>query len=60
MTKQRNRRGNGQIVERGAGVFRLRYTIDGKRFSKTVTGTGKGRAHRIAQADAIGRRRLAC
>jgi integrase len=39
MTKRRNRRGNGQIVERGDGVYRLRYTIDGKRFSKTVTGT---------------------
>jgi len=39
MTKRRNRRGNGQIVQRGEDTFRLRYTIGGKRFSQTVTGS---------------------
>jgi len=39
MTKRRNRRGNGQIVQRGEDTFRLRYTIDGKRFSQTFRGT---------------------
>jgi hypothetical protein len=31
--------GDGAIEPRGPGKFRLRYAIDGKRFSKTVTGT---------------------
>jgi integrase len=31
--------GGGAIEQRGPGVFRLRYVIDGERFSKTVTGT---------------------
>jgi integrase len=39
MTKRRNRRGNGQIVQRGEDTFRLRYTIDSKRFSQTFRGT---------------------
>jgi integrase len=31
--------GDGSIDERGDGVFRLRYRIDGQRFTKTVRGT---------------------
>ena len=31
--------GGGAIEQRGPGVFRLRYAVDGERFSKTVTGT---------------------
>ena len=40
--RKRGLRGNGQIVQRskvdqeGKAAFRLRYTIDGKRFSQTV------------------------
>jgi integrase len=31
--------GGGSIEQRGPGIFRLRYAVDGERFSKTVTGT---------------------
>ena len=31
--------GGGVIEQRGPGVFRLRYAINGERFSRTITGT---------------------
>jgi integrase len=36
--RRRNRRGDGEIIPRG-DAFRLRYVINGKRFSKTVRGS---------------------
>jgi integrase len=38
MTKRRGH-GDGGIDERGENVFRLRYRVDGKRFTKTFRGT---------------------
>lgn len=38
MTKRREH-GEGSILERGAGTFRLRYRINGKRYSVTFKGT---------------------
>jgi integrase len=31
--------GDGGIDERGENIYRLRYRVDGKRFSKTFRGT---------------------
>src|SRR6266478_3051486 len=40
MTKQRrNRRGDGQIEERGPNTYRLRYTLQGKRHAETFHGS---------------------
>ena len=36
---KRRGHGDGSILERGADTFRLRYCVDGKRFSKTFHGT---------------------
>jgi integrase len=35
----RRARGDGQIVDRGGNTYRLRYRVNGKRFSKTIQGT---------------------
>jgi integrase len=39
MAKTKRQYGDGAIEPRGPGKFRLRYAVDGKRFSVTVTGT---------------------
>jgi integrase len=36
--------GGGVVEQRGPGVFRLRYNIDGERFSKTIVGGTKAEA----------------
>jgi integrase len=41
MTGRRRSHGDGAIDSRGENVFRLRYRVDGKRFSKTFHGTLK-------------------
>jgi hypothetical protein len=39
MTRKRRAHGEGEIVRRGEGTWRLRYYVNNRRFSKTVHGT---------------------
>lgn len=45
MAKRRGH-GDGAIDARGENIWRLRYRVDGRRFTKTVRGT-KGEAHKM-------------
>jgi integrase len=42
----KRRYGVGSIEPRGANTFRLRYSIDGKRFKKTITASNKAEAQK--------------
>ncbi len=56
MKQKRNRRGSGQIEQRG-DAFRLRFTVEGKRHAVTFTGTkaeARAELRRLTHAPDIG------